>query len=203
MCASAALFIRSTNRSSEECARRLLILLAAVGVVLLIACANLTTMLLARAGAREREFAIRVALGATRMQVLRQILCESVLLAVIGGAAGSLLAVWGLDLLRAIGAQTVPRIAEANLDVRVLVVMLVVSIGTGILFGIVPAFASGNPEVTEALKEGGRGSTAGVPAQSCSQRAGYRGSGNGACVARKRRITDEELCPSAKRRSRF
>ncbi len=143
--------------------KALLILVAAVGVVLLIACANLTTMLLARAGAREREFAIRVALGATRMQVLRQILCESVLLAVIGGAAGSLLAVWGLDLLRAIGVQTVPRIAEANLDVRVLVVMLVVSIGTGILFGIIPAFASGNPEVTEALKEGGRSSTAGVP----------------------------------------
>ncbi len=141
----------------------LLILLAAVGVVLLIACANLTTMLLARAGAREREFAIRVALGATRTQILRQILCESVLLAVIGGAAGSLLAVWGLDLLRAIGVQTVPRIAEANLDVRVLVVMLAVSIGTGILFGIIPALASGNPEVTEALKEGGRTSTAGVP----------------------------------------
>ena len=143
--------------------KALIILLAAVGVVLLIACANLTTMLLARAGAREREFAIRVALGATRTQVLRQILCESVLLAVIGGAAGSLLAVWGLDLLRAIGTQTVPRIAETNLDARVLVVMLVVSIGTGILFGIVPAFVSGNPEVTEALKEGGRSSTAGVP----------------------------------------
>jgi putative ABC transport system permease protein len=143
--------------------KALIILLAAVGVVLLIACANLTTMLLARAGAREREFAIRVALGATRMQVLRQILCESVLLAVIGGAAGSLLAVWGLDLLRAIGTQTVPRIAEANLDARVLAVMLIVSIGTGILFGIIPAFASGNPEVTEALKEGGRSSTAGVP----------------------------------------
>ena len=89
------------------------------------------------------------------MQVLRQILCESVLLAVIGGAAGSLLAVWGLDLLRVIGTQTVPRIAEANLDGRVLVVMLAVSIGTGILFGIIPAFASGNPEVTEALKDAG------------------------------------------------
>jgi len=140
----------------------LLILLAAVGVVLLIACANLTTMLLARAAAREREFAIRVALGATRMRVLRQILCESVLLAVIGGIAGALLAVWGLDLLRAIGTQTVPRIAEANLDLRVLLVTLLVSIGTGILFGLVPALASGKPELTEALKEGGRGATSGV-----------------------------------------
>jgi putative ABC transport system permease protein len=140
----------------------LLILLSAVAVVLLIACANLTTMLLARAGAREREFAIRVALGASRLQLLRQILCESVLLALIGGFLGSLLAVWGLDLLRALGAQTVPRIAEANLDLRVLAVTLVVSVGTGILFGIIPALASGNPELTEALKEGGRGSTTGV-----------------------------------------
>ena len=140
----------------------LLILLAAVGVVLLIACANLTTMLLARAAAREREFAIRVALGATRLRVLRQILSESVLLAVIGGLAGALLAVWGLDLLRAIGTQTVSRIAEANLDLRVLLVTFLVSIGTGILFGLVPALGSGKPELTEALKEGGRGATSGV-----------------------------------------
>lgn len=138
------------------------ILLGAVALVLLIACANLTTMLLARAGGREREFAIRIALGAGRMQLLRQMLSESVLLAVIGGVAGALLAVWGLDLLRAIGTQTVPRIAEANLDPRVLLVTLVVSIGTGILFGLVPALASGNPEITEALKEGGRGSTSGL-----------------------------------------
>lgn len=140
----------------------LLILLGAVAVVLLIACANLTTMLLARAGAREREFAIRVALGASRAQLLRQMLCESVLLSLIGGAAGAMLAIWGLDLLRAIGTKTVPRVAEANLDPRVLGVTLIVSIATGILFGLVPALASGNPELTEALKEGGRGSTTGV-----------------------------------------
>src|SRR4030095_5466214 len=140
----------------------LLILLAAVGVVLLIACANLTTMLLARAAAREREFAIRVALGATRLRVLRQILSESVLLPVIGALVGALLAVWGLDLLRAIGTQTVPRIAEANLDLRVLLVTFLVSIGTGILFGLVPALARGKPELTEALKEGRRGATSGV-----------------------------------------
>ena len=138
------------------------ILSGAVALVLLIACANLTTMLLARAGGREREFAIRVALGAGRMQLLRQTLTESVLLAVIGGLAGTLLAIWGLDLLRAVGTQTVPRIAEANLDTRVLLVTLLVSVGTGILFGLSPALASGNPELTEALKEGGRGSTTGV-----------------------------------------
>ncbi|MDQ6626305.1 MAG: ABC transporter permease, partial [Verrucomicrobiota bacterium] len=140
----------------------LMILLGAVAAVLLIACANLTTMLLARAGAREREFAIRLALGAGRTQLLRQMLCESLLLAVVGGVAGVMLAIWGLDLLRSIGAQTVPRIAEVNLDIRVLLVTLTVAVITGIVFGLVPALASGKPELTEALKEGGRGSTTGV-----------------------------------------
>ncbi len=139
----------------------LLILLGAVGFVLLIACANLTTMLLARASWREREFAIRSALGAGPLRVLRQVLTESVLLAVIGGVAGVMLAIWGIDILRALGAQTVPRLREANLDTTVLFVTLAVSIGTGILFGIAPAIASAKPELTEALKEGGRGSTSG------------------------------------------
>jgi putative ABC transport system permease protein len=139
----------------------LVILLGAVALVLMIACANLTTMLLARAGAREREFAIRVALGAGPARLLRQMLTESVLLALIGGLAGTLLAVWGLDLLRAVGSHTVPRIAEANLDLRVLLVTLVAFV-TGILFGLVPAIASAKPELTEALKEGGRGSTTGT-----------------------------------------
>lgn len=139
----------------------LLILLGAVAFVLLIACANLTTMLLARASSREREFAIRVALGAGPWRVLRQMLAESVLLALIGGGAGVLLAIWGLDLLRAIGAQTVPRLREVNLDTTVLFVTLIVSIGTGILFGLAPALASAKPELTEGLKEGGRGSTSG------------------------------------------
>ena len=140
----------------------LIILLGAVALVLLIACANLTTMLLARAGAREREFAIRVALGAGPGRLLRQMLTESVVLALIGGLAGALLAIWGLDLLRAIGSQTVPRIAEANLDLRVFLVTLAASIVTGIIFGLVPALASAKPELTEALKEGGRGSTTGA-----------------------------------------
>ena len=140
----------------------LLILSGAVALVLLIACANLTTMLLARASAREREFAIRVALGAGPGRLLRQTLTESVLLALIGGVAGTLLAIWGLDLLRALGSTTVPRIAEANLDLRVLFVTLLVSVGTGILFGLIPALSSVKPELTEALKEGGRGSTSGL-----------------------------------------
>jgi len=140
----------------------LMILLGAVAMVLLIACANLTTMLLARAGAREREFAIRLALGAGRMQLVRQMLSESVLLAIVGGSAGVILAIWGLDLLRSIGTQTVPRIAEVNLDLRVLLVTLGTAVGTGILIGLIPALASGKPELTEALKEGGRGSTSGL-----------------------------------------
>jgi putative ABC transport system permease protein len=140
----------------------LMILLGAVAMVLLIACANLTTMLLARAGAREREFAIRLALGAGRLQLVRQMLSESILLALAGGTAGVVLAIWGLDLLRSIGSQTVPRIAEVNLDLRVLLVTLATAVGTGIIIGLIPALASGKPELTEALKEGGRGSTTGL-----------------------------------------
>jgi putative ABC transport system permease protein len=138
------------------------ILVGAVTLVLLIACANLTTMLLARAGSREREMAIRVALGASLKRMLRQLLTESVLLSILGGTVGVLLAVWGLDLLRVIGGQTVPRLREVNLDLSVLAMTFGVSVITGILFGLVPALVSAKPELTEALNEGGRGSTAGA-----------------------------------------
>jgi predicted permease len=138
------------------------ILLGAVSLVLLIACANLATMLLARASAREREIAIRIALGATFRRLLQQLLTESVLLSVLGGTAGVLLAIWVLGLVRVLGAQTVPRLREVNIDPRVLLVTLAVSVGTGLLFGLVPALASSKPELTEALKEGGRSSTTGV-----------------------------------------
>src|SRR6266566_3756878 len=140
----------------------LLILLGAVFLVLLIACANLTTMLLARAAAREREIAIRVALGAGRLRLLKQVFTESVLLSLIGGGAGVLLALWGVELLKTIGAQTVPRLHEVNIDLVVLGVTLAICVGTGIIFGLVPGLASSRPELTEALKEGGRGSTVGT-----------------------------------------
>jgi putative ABC transport system permease protein len=140
----------------------LAILLGAVIFVLLIACANLATMLLARASARERELAIRVALGAGRWRLLRQMLTESVLLAVAGAAAGTILSVWGLELLKQIGARTVPRLAEVNVDLVVLIVTAIAAVGTGILFGLIPAFATAKPELTEALKEGGRSSTTGA-----------------------------------------
>ena len=138
------------------------ILLGAVTLVLLIACANLTIMLLARAASREREMAIRVALGASLKRMLRQLLTESVLVSILGGIAGVLLAIWAIDLLRMIGAQTVPRLREVNLDLSVLAMTFGVAVVTGILFGLVPAIVSAKPELTEALKEGGRGSTGGA-----------------------------------------
>src|SRR4030095_7976188 len=110
----------------------LLILLGAVFLVLLIACANLTTMLLARAAAREREIAIRVALGAGRMRLLKQVFTESVLLALIGGAMGVVLALPGVELLKTIGAQTVPRLREDNVDLLVYGMTLEISLGTRI-----------------------------------------------------------------------
>jgi putative ABC transport system permease protein len=140
----------------------LLILLSAVFLVLLIACANLTTMLLARAAAREREMAIRVALGAGPLRLLKQVLTESVLLALIGGVAGVLLALWGVESLKVIGAQTVPRLREVNVDLGVLGVTLAIAVGTGVIFGLVPGLASARPELTEALKDGGRSSTQGT-----------------------------------------
>src|SRR6266487_4485864 len=140
----------------------LLILVGAVFLVLLITCANLTTMLLARAAAREREMGIRVALGAGPLRLLKQVLTESVLLALVGSAAGVLLALWGVELLKAVGAQTVPRLSEVDVDLNVLGLTLAIALGTGIIFGLVPALASARPELTEALKEGGRSSSQGA-----------------------------------------
>ena len=138
------------------------ILVGAVTLVLLITCANLTTMLLARAASREREMAIRVALGAGWKRMLRQLLTESVVLSTLGGTVGVLLAMGALDVLRVIGAQTVPRLREVDLDLSVLAMTFGVAVATGILFGLVPALVSAKPELTEALKQGGRGSTEGA-----------------------------------------
>ncbi len=139
----------------------LLILSGAVALVLLIACANLATMLLARATAREREMAIRVAVGASRGRLLRQAITESIVLALLGAGVGVFLAIWGVDLVKSIGAQTIPRLSEVSVDSTVLIVTLAIAIGTGLVFGLVPGLASGKPDLTESLKEGGRGSTSG------------------------------------------
>jgi predicted permease len=137
----------------------LLTLFAAVGCVLLVACANVANLLLARFTARRKEIAIRTALGATRTRIVLQFLAESVMTAGIAGILGTLLAVWGLDLLKKVADNFLPRVIEINLDLTVLGFALALSLITGLVLGLVPALHASRSDPIDSLKDSSRGTT--------------------------------------------
>src|SRR5262245_38031061 len=151
----------ATRPLHEEIAGRarttLFALFGAVFFVLLIACVNVANLLLARATAREREIAVRAAIGAGRGRIARQLLTESLLLAMVGGGGGILLAQWAIDALRTLGPEQLPRLQAVSIDGRILLFTLGVTLLTGVLFGLAPALQAGQFNLNALLKEGGRG----------------------------------------------
>src|SRR5207247_4175804 len=149
-----ALFPLRDEILGETTSRQLLVLLAAVCVVLMIACVNVTNLTLARAGARGRELAIRSALGAGRGRVVRQLLTESIVLACVGGALGVMAAYWAIAVLKQAAPSLLPRLAQVRVDGWVLAFALGVTILTAIAAGLLPALRAARPNLTDALKEG-------------------------------------------------
>ncbi len=143
----------------SDARRPLWIIFGAVGFVLLIACANIANLLLARASARKKEMAIRSAMGAGRWRIARQLLTESIMVSLVGGVVGLGLARWGIDFILKVSPNAIPRSREIGLDWTVLAFTIGVSFITGILFGLVPALQAGEVDVNETLKETGRGTS--------------------------------------------
>jgi len=144
---------------THEVRGTLLILLGAVGMVLLIGCANVASLLLARGTSRAKEIAIRTAIGAGRTRLVRQLLTENMLLALLGGVAGALLAQWGERALIAVGPRDIPRLAQTNFDGRVLLFAAAITLATGVLAGLAPVLAAGRLDLVSGLKDSFRGAT--------------------------------------------
>ena len=150
------------DRYASDVRRTLWVLLGAVGFVLLIACVNVANLLLVRGAERKKELALRAALGAGRWRIIRQLLSESLLLALLGGSAGLLLGVWMTEWLVRLAPEGVPRLDQARLDTAVLLFTSGVTLLTGMLFGLLPAWQSAQHDLQTTLKEGGRSTTGGV-----------------------------------------